>query len=279
MKYRIILISLLSILFAFQSCNKIEESYLIETGEVEAKKTILIEEFTGHQCPNCPRAANALNDIVSTYGDRIIIVAVHANYNGRPTVAFPADYRTEVGNALDTKFKMEESGLPKSMVNRLGYPEGKHRIKTEELAEKIGEVISEDPIMDIKVIGNYDEDSRKANFVVSITLLEEMQRKFNLSVFITESNIVSPQKNSNPDIGPTPQIDDYVHNHVLRGSVNGTWGDILCIGNRNPAGTNFSRPYQYTLDPDWKENDCSVVAFVYDSDTFEVLQAVEVKVK
>ncbi|HPK04293.1 MAG TPA: Omp28 family outer membrane lipoprotein [Bacteroidales bacterium] len=279
MKYRIILIGLLSIIFTFQSCNKVEESYLIETGEIQAKKTILIEEFTGHQCPNCPRAAKALDDIVDTYGDRIVIVAIHANYNGRPTTAFPADYRTEVGNALDTKFKMEESGLPKSMVNRTGFLENNHKIKSEELAGKVGEIISEDPLLDIKISNNYDEVSRKTSFVVSITLLEEMQRKMQLSVFITESNIVSPQKNSNPDIGPTPQIDDYVHNHVLRGSVNGAWGDIICIGNLNPAGTNFSRPYQYTLDPEWNENNCSLVAFVYDGDTFEVLQAAEVKVK
>lgn len=279
MKYRIILIGLLSIIFAFQSCNKIEEPYLIETGEIQAKKTILIEEFTGHQCPNCPRGAKAIDDIVSVYGDRVVIVAVHANFNGRPTTTFPADYRTEVGNTIDDKFKMEHSGLPKCMVNRIGYPEDKHKIQPEELAGKVSEVISEDPLMDIKVIGNYDEASRKTNFVVNITLLEEMQRKLNLSVFITESNIVSPQKNNEPDFGPTPQIDDYVHNYVLRGSVNGAWGDIICIGNLNPAGTNFSRPYQYTLDPDWNENNCSLVAFVYDPDTSEVLQAAEIKVK
>ncbi len=279
MKYRNILIGLLSIIFTFQSCNKVEESYLIETGEIQAKKTILIEEFTGHQCPNCPRGAKAIDDIVSVYGDRVVIVAVHANFNGRTTAAFPAEYRTEVGNTIDDKFKMEHSGLPKCMVNRIGYPEDKHKIQPEELAGKVSEVISEDPLMDIKVIGNYDEASRKTNFVVNITLLEEMQRKLNLSVFITESNIVSPQKNNEPDFGPTPQIDDYVHNYVLRGSVNGAWGDIICIGNLNPAGTNFSRPYQYTLDPDWNENNCSLVAFVYDPDTSEVLQAAEIKVK
>ena len=113
MKYRIILIGLLSIIFTFQSCNKVEESYLIETGEIQAKKTILIEEFTGHQCPNCPRAAKALDDIVDTYGDRIVIVAIHANYNGRQLQLFLPTIVLKLETHLTQNLKWKNQGYLK----------------------------------------------------------------------------------------------------------------------------------------------------------------------
>lgn len=279
MKYRLILTSILSIVLIFQSCDEIDAPYLTETGELVAQKTILIEEFTGHQCPNCPGAAQAIEDLVGTYGDRIVIVAVHTNFNGQPNANFPADYRTAVGNELDSKFKMEESGLPKSMVNRNGFPELTHRIKSDELAGKVSGLISGDPLLDVRINRSYNAAERKVILDVNVSVLEKMQRKLILSVFITESNIISPQKNNNPDIGTTPQIDDYKHNHVLRGAVNGTWGDILCQGNQIPVGITYSRAYQHTLDTGWKEDDCSLVAFVYDGDTYEVLQAAEIHIK
>lgn len=284
MKFRSIFWTLIAIIFIMYACDKIDAPYVIKTGTntdttQTVHKTVLIEEFTGHLCPNCPRGAAAIHDIVVAHGPRVIVVAVHAAYNGRPTASFPADYRTPVGNELDNTFKMEQSGLPKGMVNRIGFPELTHKIMVDALAGKVAEALNLEALMDVKITRSYLADTRKVNIDVNATTLKQLQRKLMLSVFITESNIVSPQKNSDPLYGTTPEILNYVHNHVLRAAVNGTWGDVLCTGNQVPPGTLYTRTYQYTLNEAWNADNCAIVAFVYDGDTYEVIQAAEIKVK
>ncbi len=51
------------ILYIFVSCDKVEPPYIenpviIDTNNNEGTKRVLIEEFTGHLCPNCPEAAH-----------------------------------------------------------------------------------------------------------------------------------------------------------------------------------------------------------------------------
>jgi len=287
MKYRATFLILLSLFLAWQSCDKIEAPYvrtspngnIIDTLVEEVKKTVLIEEFTGHHCPNCPGGALAVENIANEYGSQIVVISVHTNYFGRPTLSFPADYRTPVGNEIDNFFGME-AGLPSGMVSRSGYPTETHALGPDELHGRVIEILEKDAVMDVRMELNYNAVSRNAELVVTVSLLEEMQRKMYLSVYVTEDSIVSPQKNSNPAIGPTPEILDYVHRHVLRGAVTDAWGDILCDGGLLlPAGTGYIKTYNYSLPANWVDDQCAFVAFVYDGDSYEVLQAAEVKAK
>ncbi|MCK9618131.1 MAG: Omp28-related outer membrane protein [Lentimicrobiaceae bacterium] len=53
---------------------------------------------------------------------------------------------------------------------------------------------------------------------------------YRLCIYLIEDSIVAPQKNNDPSVGPTPDWLDYVHNHLLRTSLNGTWGSIFTGG-------------------------------------------------
>jgi thiol-disulfide isomerase/thioredoxin len=285
MKYRIVFIGLFSMFLLWQACDKIEAPYFRITdtvpvdSTVEVMKMLLIEEFTGHHCPNCPEGAVAIENIVNQYGDQVVIVGIHTSYFGRPTVSMPADYRIAAGDELDKFFGME-AGLPAGMVNRTGFSSGTHRLGPEELQGRVIELLESDPVMDVEVEVNYETMSRNAGIEVNVTLLEEMQRKMYLSVFITEDSLISKQKNNNELIGPTPEIEDYVHRHVLRAAVNDTWGDILCDGNLLlPSGTGYTKVYNFVLPHNWNHQQCAIVAFVHDGETYEVLQATEQKIR
>jgi thiol-disulfide isomerase/thioredoxin len=297
MKYRVVFLAFLSLFFIWQACDIIDEPIIQKPGgngngngnggngndtipdtTIIVLKKVLIEEFTGHHCPNCPDGAAAVENIIAEYGEQIIAVSVHTNFFGRPTASFPADYRTEVGNELDLYFGME-AGLPAGMVNRTGF-EGEHRLGPDELHGRVIEVLEADPVMDVNLSLNYESLNRTAEITVEVKLLEEMQRPMFLSVFVTEDSLVSPQKNNNEELGPTPEIPDYVHRHVLRDALNGAWGDVLCDGSLLlPPGTTYSTTFNYTLAAEWVENQCAFIAFVYDGETYDVLQAAEVKIK
>ena len=43
-----------------------------------AKKNVLLEDFTGQDCSNCPRAAETAHQLQETFGaDRVVVVALH----------------------------------------------------------------------------------------------------------------------------------------------------------------------------------------------------------
>jgi len=62
----------------------------------------------------------------------------------------------------------------------------------------------------------------------------------------------------------------YVHNHVLRTAVNGTWGTDLTIAAGEQQEHTFSQP----ISDEWNPACLSVVAFVYgDSGVEQVVKA------
>lgn len=88
-----------------------------------------------------------------------------------------------------------------------------------------------------------------------------------MNLGITESNITALQQNGN-------NIDlSYVHNHVYRASVNGTWGEDMILSD-NVLQT-VRR--QIKIKDNWVKKNLSVVAFIY-NDAEGVLQAAECKV-
>ena len=65
---------------AAASCSNIDEGdRLIYVKPAEVGRAILIEDFTGQRCVNCPTGTEIINGIVDTYGeDNVIAVGVHS---------------------------------------------------------------------------------------------------------------------------------------------------------------------------------------------------------
>ncbi|HMW98462.1 MAG TPA: Omp28-related outer membrane protein, partial [Flavobacteriales bacterium] len=77
--------------------------------------------------------------------------------------------------------------------------------------------------------------------------------------------------NANP-----PDIPNYEHNHVLRSALNGTWGQNLDLtglttGDSLMVDLNDLAVPSNVLDI----NNCYVLAYVYRTDTYEVLQVIQ----
>ncbi|MDE6786784.1 MAG: Omp28-related outer membrane protein, partial [Muribaculaceae bacterium] len=66
----------------------------------------------------------------------------------------------------------------------------------------------------------------------------------------------------------------YEHNHVLRASLNGDWGEEL--GKSFVDGEKKEGTASMTLKEDWVAENCDVVVFVYGDDNKEVEQAISI---
>lgn len=267
------------------SCDKVDEPFtkqvFIDTTQVEHQKHILLEDYTGHKCVNCPTAALIAEKMKNIYGDKLVLLSVHAGpfADATPGGDFIDDFTTEAGDAWDTYFGISNVGNPKGMVNRIGYPTSSHILAPEKWSTVVSSALKESAKVELEISNAYDVDTRKLASTIDIEFVETLNENLKLIVVLCESGIIAPQKNNNTEIGPSPIILDYVHNNMLRASITtGTWGvQIAQEGTTNPE--TLQKSFNYTLNSDFNADNCKVVAFIYNTETNEVLQAAEKAVK
>ena len=288
--FHIFLVLAISILgIPFSACDKVDDPYptineidssLVWDDSVEATpnngvRFILMEEFTGFRCPNCPEGAERVEDLIADYGDRFIAVAIHAQDEFAKPIAesgpYSNDYRTEDGNIYNETFQI--ASLPAGMVSRIqrspgNYSMGRNlwRNFTEDIIANPGVTLG-----DINIKNLYDDSSRTMETRVSFTWLEDnVTSNYNLQLYLLENDIIDWQIDNRKD---PSDIENYVHKHLFRGSLNTTWGHEISF---EGVGTTVELdPIQKQIPDGWKTEDLVVVAFVYDSDTYEVKQANE----
>jgi hypothetical protein len=278
--------------FAFlllQGCDKVDPPYIdgnvtppIDTTEFPVPtfpadthhvKTVLIEEYTGHTCVNCPTAAGIAHDIVDTYGEKVILMAIHAGYFAQTeSPNYLLDLNTTAGTELHANFGITNN--PAAIFNRKAI--GGTLIFEAPTGWEATFIAAQDtvPVLDMQMINDFHEADNKVGIHVQTEYMVELDRNLKIALYVTEDSLIGYQRNSNPAVGTTPEIVDYVFMHVLRGSVNGTWGTDLSSG-LVEEGTKTITSFSLVLGSGWDHDNCRIVAIVYDADTDEVLQAVE----
>ncbi len=261
------------------ACSKIDEPFLEETGGTgpgpdEKVRKILLEEFTGHLCVNCPEATNLARDLKQVYGEQLVLISIHGGNFALPEDApYDADYRTDAGTSIFNFYNPPY--VPSGMINRMSF-DGVTVMGKDSWEPAIQELKDIPPEASIEIESEYNEGTRKLDLHIHTEFLQDVSRSCNLSMLIIESDIVSAQKNDEASIGPSPNWLDYEHQHLLRKGINGTWGDFLV--DQPASGTIMTKDYSITLDNDWDAANCAVIAIVLDSDTYEILQVEEVHI-
>ncbi len=284
----IILSLFIATAFLTSSCDKVEPPYTVNNGSgiiADTVRKILFEDYTGHDCVNCPDAHIILEQLHTLYGDRLIVVVEHVGFFSRTTSELTYNFRSAEGTAYATFFGSLGAPLPKGAVNR-------EKINGSYLIDRVGyppyvslaiDSMPEMPDIYIELTATYNSTNNTIGVDAKLTALKDFSAgKYNLSILVTEDKIIEPQKNSNPLIGTTPTIHDYEHNDVLRGAINNTWGDEFTDAAIS-IGQTFDLSYSnYKIGSDWKPDDLHIVAFAYYADGVNdkvVIQAEKIKLK
>jgi hypothetical protein len=256
------------------SCDIVEEPYLVPVGGGDTNihneniRKVLLEDYTGQKCPNCPEAAEVAHSLQAIYGDRMVILTVHAGFYSDPDASghFTADFRTPEGGELNAYFEIP--AYPMGMVNRTAYS-GSTILLKDSWEGATAVQMEMEAQAGIKITNTYNASSRKLDCSLESEFFEDLDGTYNISVFITESGIISPQETEQ-------EVDlTYEHNHVLRTSMNGTWGDLVGSDGLAVSGSKLTNSYSLTLPAEWNAENCAVVAFIYNTETLEVVQAEE----
>jgi hypothetical protein len=283
---RSILLVLVSFIFFFSSCDKIETPYatarhgnIIDTiadlDTVPVVKRVLLEDYTGHKCVNCPEATVIAHSEEASHEGKLIVLAVHAGYQALPgTGEYAADYRSATGEVWNVDFGINSIN-PQGMVDRREF-DGTRVLSKDSWSNDVDIALTQAPELVMTMTNVYDTNTRKVNSVIYSKFLSAISGSYTLTVCVVEDSLISGQKNNNPAVGTTPDIHNYVFMDVLRGSVNGDYGEVL-TGKVDPSITYMGK-FAITIDENWTAKNCWILAFVSKSDTREILQVIKRRV-
>ena len=256
MRTKIFLFSLICLFFA--ACDHIDENdRLIYVEPETVKRCVLLEDFTGQKCVNCPRGTEVIEQMQEAYGEGIIAVGIHSGPLGFKGNATNIGLATDLGDEYYNHWNLEYQ--PVGLINRgpaTNYTDWVASVRenlgyVSEIKMGLSATLGED-----KIVIDVQEENLGGDY------------SGKLQVWVLEDGITALQ--IMPDGSRNTQ---YVHNHVLRAAVNGAWGEDITLSERERKSQTMSQ----TLDASWNKDNLSVVAFVYNDHGVE--QAVKAKVE
>ncbi len=232
---------------------------------IQTQKAVLIEDFTGHRCKNCPKASKAINELDSLFNSQVIPLAIHAgpsNFTGVNN-EYPTDFTTEYGDDLATHFGI--SALPMGLVQRIDYPNSHQKTYTA-WAGITNLELAKSPEALFTLSSEYDALNRVTVLNYSIEIVSNQINPLWIAVYVKETGIISPQLMPN-----NARNETYVHKNVFRSAPYGPLG-ISISENGGTPGQVFTGSVPASIDPLWDANECEWVIIIYDQSNYKVIQ-------
>ena len=219
-----------------------------EVDSVEVQRTVLLEDFTGQLCVNCPTAHELMESLQEQYADKLICVSIHGTSSGNFGISSAnGGLGTEVGEGYINAAKA--IGLPAGKVNRGAT------LQPDEWASAVRSAAASAANVSLTLDAAYSAASNQVEISASALSNTDISDA-TMQIWLLESNIVAMQRLPNNSIDR-----NYVHNNVLRAAVNGANGEPLPLTANVYATANSTIAVEST----WNPANLSVVAFVYTS--------------
>ncbi len=270
LKQQKLIVGLIATVFLLGACDEVNgpyrdpDSYGNSGGPVgDRVQKILLEEFTGFRCRTCPAATEIAADIKARNEDQVILISVHSGFfaeTGSGSSPFTYDFRTPVGDQLDDKFDVNAPGTPNALINRSDFNNSKV-VGPGDWRSSVNSLLEQEAPMTIEVSSDYNDATNTVSVDATVTYFENGGANDYIAVYLIENNFVQVQV----DERKTPNIvENYVHQHVLRASFNGTWGEPVAAAAAS-AGDEIEKSWTLTINPDeWNPDELEVVVMVHD---------------
>lgn len=231
-------------------------------------KTVLIKDFTGARCVNCPAAAEHAHNLQHQLDeDHIFIMSVHAGYLAQPLGSFP-DFLTDEG----TEWYNNNNSNPLFTVDHVALTEG-NTLNETQIDAPVTAALEEEQTFEIVVGPNYDETNRQLKVDVQAIALDDLDGHFFITVCLVEDHIIGWQTI------PGGVDKEYDFRNVFRGTLNGAYGtsfEDLHVD----ANDTFHFNYSTEINADYNADECYLMVYVYDrTQGDKILQTTVKKIK
>lgn len=287
MKTRII--SILALLFGlgtlvWTACDKVQDGEMRELQQVvpafdsskeypiiDSIKYVVLEDFTGVRCVNCPKAAVIAHTLQAQYKSQLILVELHPSKSGL-TNPYTGDSNLRSDIAQTYYETWNSPALPAGLVSRRQT----NTLDKDEWGEAVAAVAAEKPVATVDSV-----QARLAGTTISVEASGYFREDYeatdaiNMIVMVLEDGFKVRQEGDEE----SKEQHNYAHNHVLRTAIDGAWGVEVLAAGAKTAGTEFQRTCTTELEAAWNAEKLWVVVLLTNAETREILNAAKVKVK
>lgn len=228
-------------------------------------KSVLIEEYTGTHCPNCPDGHMMAAALMRAHHGEVFSVAIHAGPFAIPS-RYEPNYITVEGTVIHDSFPI--NGYPCGVVNRRDVGNGLVQSRSN-WGSSARVITKEQSPVNLYLSAAYNADDRELKVDVEGYFTADMKEP-KLTVMLLQNNILGPQSGGMLGV-------EYPHRHMLRDVLTDrVMGDLI---EQNKKGEYFSRSISYIL-PDAIEEvpveacDVALLAFVAEGDG-EIMKVAE----
>lgn len=196
------------------------------------QKKILIENFTGQTCGNCPTGHANMKAALAGMEDEFIQVAHHSGYS--------PDAFTMNEDISYMWFYGGRTFAPAAMFNRAPYADGLASVvfastDTKSLSLAVKAFREVPPYVSLQLLNRFDEATREGEVTVNIhTFVVPSDARHTLNLFLVQDGLTGYQSGAGSA---------YVHDHVFRGSLTGDWGKAIEL----VEGKTTSSTFRYVL--------------------------------
>jgi len=208
-------------LASLSGCDKVDNPYYfvdpvpVDSLSAVSFKKVLLEDYTGIRCNNCPAASRLAEEIAASSRHRLIIMNVHAGHLAAPaSPPFTLDLRCHEGIAYYKDFNI--TGNPKGLINRTQKSAGIFEYSSSEWAKAIETELQQPQTFKLKVEEAELSKNRTAIWAkITYSATAAATAEYNLLAFLVEDGIVGTQQDG-------PKIEqEYVFHNVLRETLHG----------------------------------------------------------
>lgn len=234
------------------ACDDVkEEDRFIQIERPDISRKVLIQEFTGINCVNCPTGAATVHEIQELYPGAVIAVGLHPGGTGFSGPIGKFNLNTDLSRVYYDYF--QPAGFPAAVID------GDAPLTNVSLwSGAVSSALAKPAAGEIDIIPLYDADNRMLSVDYSVEINEVYNQTLSINVWVVENHIIGPQKSG------SSLLPKYEHNHVFRGSMTGDWG--VRLADRFIPEDTFQGQVSIMLEENWVPENCQVIAFLQNND-------------
>ena len=241
---------------------------IVNTGT--GNKHVILEEFTGIKCGNCPGGHTTIDNITASNPNTVHVIAYspgNSSYTD-PGTTGGADFRRSFGEAFYTSTYCSPSSgsrfMPSAFINRR-LVSGDILTGTTSWTSETNTTLTEISPMNVGIKSTYNSNTQTLTIDVEVYYTASVTNNNSLYIMITEDNLTSTHQSGSNASPSNP----YVYTHTFRENVSsGQWGDA--ITGATTQGSLYTTQYVFDLstaiDP-INISDAHIVAFVVDANS------------
>lgn len=230
------------------SCDDVpEEDRYVKVERPAIARRVLIQEFTGQGCINCPQGAALVHSLQEQYPGSIVAVNLHPENTQYTRPMGGLKLTSPVATAYYAQYR--PSMLPAAVIDGASPV-----TNVSTWTDAILTALSREAPADLELSTEYDAATRELKVTYTTHFNNIYESPLAINIWVMENGIVGPQY-SGSNI-----VRDYVHNHVLRTSLTGDWG--VNIADSFIPDDEYSATFSITLSEDWKAENCQVIGFL-----------------